>query len=83
MDIVTLKMVFDMQLAILERLQEITVPPQWYTAEDVAKLLQLTPDAIRRMFREGRIPGANFGHKIGWRISKEDLEAFYQARKTT
>jgi excisionase family DNA binding protein len=45
----------------------------YYTAEEVAEFYGLNPDTIRRMCREGKIPGAKqFGRR--WRIPAKFLE---------
>ena len=56
--------------------------PEIYTVEEVAEALRLHPYTIRRLCREGRIPGVKFGRQ--WRFEKKQLEELilkYSKRK--
>lgn len=46
----------------------------YLTAKQVAKLLQLAPNTVRRMCSEGDIPAAKLGPQQ-WRIRSSDLDA--------
>ncbi len=46
------------------------------TVADVADLLQVDEQTVRRWIRAGRLVGHNFGGKAGYRIRRADLEAF-------
>ena len=45
------------------------------TVEEAATRIKMHPDTIRRLLREGEIPGVKFG-KRQWRISAATLRAF-------
>src|SRR5262252_4497898 len=48
---------------------------QYLTVEQAADELQLHPETIRRMLREGRLAGHRFGgRKAGWRIPRRAVE---------
>lgn len=45
----------------------------YYTVEEVARYYSVSPETVRRMCREGRIPGATqFGRQ--WRIPVKFIE---------
>ena len=71
----------DRILAILERQ---LLPQEWYTTKEAAKLLEYSPDTIKRYCQTGtikaelrRMPGRQ---KKLWYISKQVLEAFKNHR---
>jgi excisionase family DNA binding protein len=45
------------------------------TVEEAAVRVKMHPDTVRRLLREGQIPGVKFG-KRQWRISAATLRAF-------
>lgn len=45
---------------------------QTYTIDEVAKFLKLHPYTVRRLCREGKVPGFKFGGQ--WRFKKEDID---------
>jgi excisionase family DNA binding protein len=48
--------------------------PGYLTVEQVAERLQLGPETIRRMLRDGRLNGVRLGGpKAGWRVSAESV----------
>ena len=49
-----------------------------YTSQDVAELVCVHPETVRRLAREGRMPGA---YKIGsrWRFARERIEEMRRA----
>lgn len=54
---------------------------EWLNVEDVANLLDVHQQSIRRWIRAGELPASQLGDKAGYRISRKDLEAFMEARK--
>ncbi len=42
--------------------------------EQVAEILQITPEAVRRMLREGEIRAAKVGNK--WRVREKAVEEY-------
>ncbi|MBM3475538.1 MAG: helix-turn-helix domain-containing protein [Armatimonadetes bacterium] len=49
--------------------------PEILTTEQAAIYLQLSPDAVKRLARLGRLPGAKVGR--GWRFRKVDLDGMF------
>lgn len=52
----------------------------FYTPEDLADMLELSVDTIRRYIREGSLPAIKL--KGSYRIKREDFERFIEDRKT-
>lgn len=50
------------------------------TAEEVAKYLRLHPYTIRRLAREGKLPGFKIGGQ--WRFKKESFEKIYKQKSS-
>jgi excisionase family DNA binding protein len=51
-----------------------------YTTEQVAKLLQVHPQTVKRWLRAGELRGALLADRTGWRVLGSDLQAFWDAR---
>jgi len=51
---------------------------RWFTTRQIADLLQVDEQTIRRWLRDGRVIGRNFGGKVGWRVRESDLNAFLE-----
>ena len=49
--------------------------PEVLTTEQAATYLQLSSDAVKRLARLGRLPGAKVGR--GWRFRKVDLDEMF------
>lgn len=47
---------------------------QVYTVQEVAEILQLNEETIRRKLRSGELVGTNFGRT--WRVTHENLTKF-------
>ena len=45
-----------------------------YTVPDLVKLLQLTPQSVRKYFKEGKIKAQKVGTK--WLVSEESIREF-------
>jgi excisionase family DNA binding protein len=54
---------------------------EFYTTEDVAKLLQVDPESVRRYVRSGQLKAVKLGGKF-IRIEKNDLNTFLKEQKT-
>jgi PAS domain S-box-containing protein/excisionase family DNA binding protein len=53
----------------------------WYTVTDVAELLQVTEETVRRWIRRMELPAMNLGGpRAGYRVYPSDLERFIQER---
>jgi excisionase family DNA binding protein len=53
---------------------------EWLTVAQVAELLQVHEETIRRWIRDGSFPVLDLGKKAGYRIRPVDLEAFTAER---
>ncbi len=54
------------------------VGDRWFTVEQVAEIIQVHPETVRRWLREGRLKGFALGGKSGWRIRERDIDAFIE-----
>ena len=52
---------------------------QYLTPEEVAEKLRLHPETVKRLLRQGKLPG----YKIegSWRVNAEDLQEWMKQRK--
>ncbi len=48
--------------------------PQTLTVEEAAAILRVSTNTLRRLLRQGKIPGVKVGNS--WRISRKALDAF-------
>ncbi len=48
----------------------------WYTVERVAEIMQLHPQTVRRMIREGKLRATDLGKKAGYRVAASDLHEY-------
>lgn len=53
---------------------------QYYTTDEVAEMLKVTPDSVRRWIRDGKLKSIKLSGKF-IRISREDLDAFIQSQR--
>jgi len=53
---------------------------QYYTTEEVAEMLKVTPDSVRRWIRSGKLKSIKLSGKF-IRINQEDLQAFIQSQR--
>lgn len=51
-----------------------------YSVQEVAALIAVDPQTVRRWLRAGDLAGTVLGDKSGWRIVGADLIAFWEAR---
>jgi excisionase family DNA binding protein len=49
------------------------------TTPEVARLLRVTPETVRRLGRSGRLRGFVLSDKAGWRFRRADVQAFVAA----
>lgn len=54
---------------------------RFYTVAQVAELLQVNPETVRRWIRSGELRGLGLGDKAGYRIEQSDLRDFIERRK--
>jgi excisionase family DNA binding protein len=63
-----------------ESIQELNLQQRFYTTEEVAKLLQVDPETVRRYVRQGNLRAVKLGGKF-IRIDKADLDIFIEGLK--
>jgi excisionase family DNA binding protein len=51
----------------------------WLTVAEVAALLRLHPETVRRLLRRRELVGHNFGGRGGYRISRVELDRYLQS----
>jgi excisionase family DNA binding protein len=57
---------------------------EYFTVDEVAKRLKVTPLTVRRWLNNGELDGTRLSAgRAGWRISEADLEAFLAKRRET
>ena len=47
-----------------------------YKVDEVAEMLHVVPETVRRWLQQGKLKGFKAGW--GWRVKKEELDAFIQ-----
>ena len=52
---------------------------RWLTVSQVAEMLQVHEETVRRWLRQGRLEGQNFSGRTGYRIRQSAVEAFMDA----
>ena len=52
---------------------------EFYTVDEVAKVLRLHPYTVRRLCREKRVPAFKFGGQ--WRFRKDGIDAWPKGMK--
>jgi excisionase family DNA binding protein len=60
-----------------------TGPRDWLTTEEAAEYLRIHVNTVRRWAREGAIPAAKLGNRGGFRLRREDLDRFLEARRSS
>ncbi len=53
------------------------------TVPEVADMLRLNEQTVRRWLRDGTLPGFRIGHnrKAGWRMRRSEVEAYLEAQR--
>lgn len=51
---------------------------RWLTVEEIAELLRVDVETVRRWLRAGRLKGTLLGRKAGYRVRAGDFEAFME-----
>lgn len=58
-----------------------TSQDEWLTTADVAEVLKVSEETVRRWIRAGELPVLGVGgRRGGYRIRREDLDAFIDQR---
>ena len=52
----------------------------YFTIKDVAKKMNVSTETARRWIRDGKLTAEDMGGRLGYRISQENLERFFQLR---
>jgi excisionase family DNA binding protein len=52
---------------------------EYYTSEQVGKMLQLAPESVVRLARQGKIPAVKVGGS--WRFNKEEIARFLETQR--
>jgi excisionase family DNA binding protein len=52
----------------------------WYTIAEIVDMLKVHEQTVRRWIKEGQLPALALGRKAGYRIRKQDLDEFLEAR---
>ncbi|MCR4278219.1 MAG: helix-turn-helix domain-containing protein [Candidatus Berkelbacteria bacterium] len=56
---------------------------EYFTTKEVAALFKIKPTTVRKWIRQGALPAIGFGNQNKeYRITKSELEAFIETRKT-
>lgn len=50
---------------------------QFYTPQEIAKMLKVNPRSVHRWLREGKLKGFKVGGDL-WRIPESELKAFIE-----
>jgi excisionase family DNA binding protein len=53
---------------------------EYYTSEEIARILSIHVATVRRWIREGKLPAILLGKS--YRVTKEDLRRFLEERRT-
>ena len=53
------------------------------TVPEVAAMLRLNEQTVRRWLRDGTLPGFRFGQnrKAGWRVRRSELDRYIEAQR--
>lgn len=54
---------------------------EFYNVKDVAQILSVDEETIRRWIRSGKLKAEKLGGRIGYRVNKEELNQFLDANK--
>jgi excisionase family DNA binding protein len=54
---------------------------EWLTVREVAALLKVHVETVRRWVRTGELRGTPFGGKTGYRVKARDVDAFLTAKE--
>jgi excisionase family DNA binding protein len=52
---------------------------KFYRLSQIAEMLQLNEQTVRKYVREGKLKAARFGRE--YRVSESDLNAFYESQR--
>jgi excisionase family DNA binding protein len=52
----------------------------WLTVQEIANLLKVHPQSIRRWLKQGELRGVLISDRSGYRVRRADLDAFLERR---
>ena len=55
---------------------------EWMTTNEVAGLLKVHPETVKRWLRSGEMRGSLLGDRTGWRVSRGEVQRFMEDRET-
>ncbi len=53
------------------------------TPDEVAKILKVHSETVRRWLREGTLSGIKLGQSLRWRIKREELDRYIAQQERT
>ncbi|MFL5760591.1 MAG: helix-turn-helix domain-containing protein [Thermomicrobiales bacterium] len=56
---------------------------RWFTVQDLVEELQVHEQTVRRWIKSGELPAYALGDRAGYRVAREDVEAFLERRRVT
>jgi excisionase family DNA binding protein len=54
---------------------------EWMTTNEVAQLLKVNPETVKRWLRSGDMRGSMLSDRAGWRISRDEVARFMRDRE--
>ena len=60
---------------------EVMPMSEWLKVRDVAELLRVDPETVRRWLRNGALKGSLLSDRGGWRIQRSEVDRFMQERE--
>lgn len=56
---------------------------EWLTTQEVADLLKVNPETVKRWLRSGEMRGSLLSDRAGWRIARDEVQRFMRDRERT
>ena len=54
---------------------------EWLTTAEVAKILKVNPETVKRWLRGGEMRGSLLSDRAGWRIARDEVTRFMRERE--
>jgi excisionase family DNA binding protein len=54
---------------------------EWLTTAEVAQLLRVNPETVKRWLRSGEMRGSLLSDRAGWRIARAEVGRFMRDRE--
>ncbi len=54
---------------------------EWLTTAEVAQLLKVNPETVKRWLRGGEMRGSLLSDRAGWRVAREEVNRFMRERE--